>query len=199
MTILYVPANSDQWIDVALTSETLRRFESHKFLQPISVAMYQPLKAVPGKKMPPQSKAIFATAGNTYHRRPNSSNHGNLLWMRIEYEIDVGFALFGRNWIYAVKSIFTLDASMQPAWWSPTADRNSRDRVHWLTRPLAKYPNRFSCSSILVSCRPVAKRTDNWVTWIHLDENRTCAWRFCHQNLVSNDVPRWIQYCLDRQ
>lgn len=58
-----------------LTSVKFLRFGSNRFLQPISVDIYQPLNDVAVNWMPPQSNSIFDTAGNAYHLKFNSENH----------------------------------------------------------------------------------------------------------------------------
>lgn len=64
---------------IQLTSIKFLRFTSHKFLQPISVDIYHPLKDVAVNWMPPQSNIIEDTAGTAYHLKFNSENHLYLL------------------------------------------------------------------------------------------------------------------------
>jgi hypothetical protein len=56
----------------------LRRCASHRFLQPISVLMYHPLKGAAVNSRPPQSNSMLATAGSAYQRRSSFSNQSNL-------------------------------------------------------------------------------------------------------------------------
>lgn len=65
-----------------LTSVKFLRLTSHRFLQPISVDMYQPLNDVAVNWMPPQSKSILLTAGTAYHLNCISLNHLYLLIKR---------------------------------------------------------------------------------------------------------------------
>lgn len=62
-------------LNIFPTSRILNRLLSQKFLQPTSVPMYQPLKAVPVNSRPPQSILILETAGKAYQRKPRSWNH----------------------------------------------------------------------------------------------------------------------------
>lgn len=61
--------------DCLVTSVKFLLLTSHKFLHPISVDIYQPLKEVAVNWIPPQSNDMLDTAGNAYHRRSSSANH----------------------------------------------------------------------------------------------------------------------------
>lgn len=60
------------------TSNKFLRYVSHKLRHPISVAMYQPLKAVAVNWTPPQSNSMFETAGRAYQRSSIAPNQSNL-------------------------------------------------------------------------------------------------------------------------
>lgn len=60
------------------TSRILNLCGSHRSREPISVTIYQPLKGAAGNSNPPTSNNMLETAGNAYHCKFSSENHGYL-------------------------------------------------------------------------------------------------------------------------
>lgn len=134
------------------TSVRFRRFTSHKSRLPISVDMYQPLKAVAVNIIPPQSNIMLETAGSAYQRKPSSSNHS--------YLEERNFVEVARRAAAAVE-VITSDARSALQAPIPRANRSSRDRVHWRTAPAAGCPSRSPFPSSRASCTPADGRNEN--------------------------------------